>query len=83
MTEQELLGMFIQERINKLIDVFNKSQPDKSEQEEKRILQYEIFIENLPDKEKQLVKNYIDSFSFLYQHGFMDGVKILKYYDKL
>lgn len=91
MTEQELLGMFIQERINMLIDVFNKSQPDKSEQEEKRILQFEIFIENLPDKEKQLVKNYIDSFinqlaleqSFLYQHGFMDGVKILKYYDKL
>lgn len=31
MTEQELLGMFIQERINMLIDVFNKSQPDKSE----------------------------------------------------
>ncbi|WOO38644.1 hypothetical protein R2R35_09090 [Anaerocolumna sp. AGMB13020] len=79
MTDQELLDMFIQERINMLIDVFHKSQPDKSEQEEKRILQSEIFIENLPDKEKKLVENYIDSFidqlaleeAFLYQHGFM------------
>lgn len=48
--------MFIQERINMLIDVFHKSQPDKSEQEEERILQAEIFIDSLPGKEKQLVK---------------------------
>ena len=52
MTDQELLDMFIQERINMLIDVFHKNQLDKSEQEEKRILQAEIFIENLPSKEK-------------------------------
>lgn len=91
MTDQELLGMFIQERINMLIDVFHKSQPDKSEQEEERILQAEIFIENLPDKEKQLVENYIDAFisqlaleeAFLYRSGFMDGVKTLKYIGKL
>ncbi|WP_313182117.1 hypothetical protein [Lacrimispora sp.] len=91
MTDQELLGMFIQERINMLIDVFHKSQPDKSEQEEERILQAEIFIENLPDKEKKLVENYIDSLIsqlaieevFMYQHGFFDGVKVLKYIDKL
>lgn len=91
MSDQELLGMFIQERINMLIDVFHKSQPDKSEQEEERILQAEIFIENLPDKEKKLVENYIDSLishlaseeAFLYRHGFIDGIKVLKYIIKL
>ena len=91
MTEQELLDMFIQERINMLIDAFHKNQPDKSEQEEERILWAEIFIENLPDKEKELVENYIDSLisqhaleeAFLYQHGFIDGIKILKYISKL
>jgi len=52
MTDQELLDMFIQERINMLIDVFHKNQPDKSKQEEERVLQAEILIDNLPDKEK-------------------------------
>ena len=61
MTEQELLDMFIQERINMLIDSFHKNQPENSDQKEERILQAEIFIENLPDKEKKLVENYIDS----------------------
>jgi len=91
MTEEELLDMFIQERINMLIDTFHKNKPDKSEHEEQRILQAEIFIENLPGKEKELVENYIDSLiiqltleeAFLYRHGFMDGVKVFKYIDKL
>lgn len=91
MTEQELLDMFIQERINMLIDAFHKNQPENSNQKEERILQAEIFIENLPNKEKQLVENYIDSIisqlgleeAFLYQHGIMDGVKILEYIGKL
>lgn len=61
MTVQELLDMFIQERINMYIDVFQKNQPDNSDQKEERILQAESFIENLPDKEKRLVENYIDS----------------------
>ena len=91
MTDQELLDMFIQERINMLIDAFHQSQSIKSEQEEERILQAEMIIENLPSKEKELVENYIDSFisqfsleeAFLYQHGFIDGVKVLKYIGKL
>ena len=91
MTEQELLDMFIQERINMLIDALHQNQSIKSEQEEERILQAEIFIENLPDKEKQLVENYIDSLisqlaikeNFLYRHGFIDGIKALKYIRKL
>lgn len=91
MTEQELLDMFIQERINMLIDTLHKNKPDKSEQEEERILQTEIFIENLPDKEKKLIENYIDFHiiqlaleeAFLYRHGFIDGLKVFKYIDKL
>lgn len=53
MTEQELLDMFIQERINMLIDAFHKSQPENTDQKGERILQAVIFIENLPDKEKK------------------------------
>ena len=91
MTERELLDMFIQERINMLIDIFHKNQPNKSKKEDKQILQAEIFIETLPDKEKKLVENYINSLicqlaleeAFLYQHGFMDGMKLLKYIDRL
>ncbi|SHL33695.1 hypothetical protein SAMN02745136_04658 [Anaerocolumna jejuensis DSM 15929] len=91
MTEQELLDMFIQERINMLIDIFHKNQPNKSKKEDEQILQAEIFIETLPDKEKKLVENYIDSLishlaleeAFLYHNGFLDCVKVLKYIDKL
>lgn len=91
MTDQELLNMFIQERINMLIDSFHKNEPDKSEQEEERILQAEIFIDNSPSKEKELVQNYIDSLirqftleeAFLYQQGFIDGVRLLKDIGKL
>jgi len=91
MTDQELLDMFIQERINMLIDSFHKNEPDKSEQEEERILQAEIFIDNSPSKEKELVQNYIDSLirqftleeAFLYQQGFIDGVRLLKDIGKL
>ena len=86
MTEQELLDMLIQERINMLIDTFHQNQFVKSEQEEERILQVEIIIENLPDKEKKLVENHINSLisqlaleeAFLYQHGFIDGIKVLR-----
>lgn len=52
MAEQELLDMFIQERINMLIDIFHKNQHEKSKIEKEQIIQAEIFIENLPDKEK-------------------------------
>ena len=91
MTEQELLDMFIQERTNMLIDLFQKNQPEESKMEEERILQAEIFIENLPSKKKELVENYIDSLinrlaseeAFLYQHGFMDGIRVLKYITEL
>jgi len=83
MIEQELLDMFIQERINMLIDAFHQSQSVKSEQEDERILQAEIFIENLSTREKKLVENYIDTLidqfaleeAFLYRNGFIDGIR--------
>lgn len=76
MTKQELLDMFIQERINMLIDIFHQKQSNQSEKEYEQILHAEIFIENLPSKGKELVENYIDSLinqlsleeAFLYQH---------------
>ncbi|GLC79554.1 hypothetical protein [Lacrimispora brassicae] len=52
MTEQELLDMIIQERINMLIDRFHKNQPEKTVKKHEKILQAELFIENLPNKEK-------------------------------
>ena len=65
MSEQELLDMFIQERINMLIDTFHKTQTDNSEQKD-LILQAEILIENLPHKEKKMFENYINSFLTLF-----------------
>ena len=90
MTELELLDMFIHESINMLIDIIQKSQPEESKMEEDRILQAEIFIVNLPSQEKELVEDYIDSLMnqlalkehFLYMHGFIDGIKVLKYIDE-
>lgn len=38
MTEQDLLNMFIQERINMLIDMFHKNQTDKTKMEDEQIL---------------------------------------------
>lgn len=61
MTEQEFLNMFIQERINMLIDTFHKNQTDKSQKEEEQILQAQILIQNLLGKENELIENYIDS----------------------
>ncbi len=74
-----------------LIDIFHKNQPNKFNKEDEQILQAEIFIETLPDKEKKLVKNYIDSLishlvleeAFLYHNGFLYCAKVLKYIDKL
>ena len=91
MTEQEFLDMFIQERINMLIEIFHQKQPNQSEKEEEQILQAETFIENLPIPEKELIENYIDSLisqlaleeAFMYRNGLIDGIKVLKYFDKL
>lgn len=81
MTEQELLDIFIQERINILLAKFNKSKPDKLSEERANILQVEKFIESLPEKEKKLVQDYIEHFidgvaleePFLYQQRVMDN----------
>ena len=91
MDEQELLDMFIQERIDMLLTKLSKMHPKKSAEEHERILQAECFIDSLPDKEKELVQNYIEQFSdslateepYLYRQGFMDGVRVLNLLGKL
>lgn len=91
MTEQELLDMFIQERINMLLSNLNKTRPKKTPEENERMLQAEQIIDNLPDKERKLVQNYIDNFNdlfsssepYLYQQGFIDGIKVKNYFSTL
>lgn len=87
MTEQELLDMFIQERINMLLAELCKTRPSKSPEDHEQILQAEDFIQNLPEPSRELVENYIERFTdwlaeeepYLYQQGFWDGVRVSNY----
>ena len=87
MTEQELLDMFIQERVDMLLNNHSKSTPRKSPKENERILQAEQIISNLSSNDRELVQSYIDNYTdlfassepFLYQHGFLDGIRALKF----
>ena len=91
MTEQELLDMFIQERIDILLTKLSKIRPKKSTEEHERILQAECFIDSLPDNQWELIQEYIERFSdclateepYLYRRGFMDGVRILNLLGKM
>ena len=90
MTEQELLDMFIQERINMLLSNLNKTRPKKTPEENERILQAEQIIDNLPDEKRELVQIYIDNFTdlfasnepYLYQQGFIDGMRTTNFFAK-
>lgn len=44
MNEQELLDMFIQERIDMLLTKFNKTRPTKSDKEHQRVIDVGIPI---------------------------------------
>lgn len=91
MTEQELLDMFIQERVDMLLNNLSKTRPLKTPEENERILQAEQIIDSLPDKDRELVQDYIDNFTdlfsssepYLYQQGFIDGIKVKKYFSTL
>ena len=54
MPEQELLDMFIQERINMLLNNLNKTRPKKTPEENERILQSEQIINNLSDEKRRI-----------------------------
>ncbi|WP_313260613.1 hypothetical protein, partial [Lacrimispora sp.] len=90
MDEQELLDMFIQERIDMLLTKHSKMRPKKSAEEHQRILEAEHFINSLPDEKQVLIQEYIERFSdclatkepYLYRHGFMDGVRVSNFLDK-
>ncbi|MDL2302458.1 hypothetical protein LJC58_08900 [Lachnospiraceae bacterium OttesenSCG-928-D06] len=91
MTNQELLDMFIQERVNMLLNNPSNSKPRKSPEENDRIVQAERIIGNLSGGDRELVQNYIDNFtdlfanddSYLYQQGFLDGVRTMNFLGKL
>lgn len=91
MTEQELLDMFIQERINVLLAMLNKTKPQKTPEENEQIFQATHFIDNLPDDKRGLVKDYIEQFldglaheePYLYWQGFLDGVRVVNLLGKL
>ncbi|WP_312447225.1 hypothetical protein [Lacrimispora sp.] len=91
MTNQELLDLFIQERVNMLLNNLSKSKPRKSPEENDRIVQAERIISNLSGEDRELVQNYIDNFadlfadddSHLYQQGFLDGVRVMKFFGEL
>jgi len=91
MPEQELLDMFIQERINMLLNNLNKTRPKKTPEENERILQSEQIINNLSDEKRELVQNYIDNFTdlfaanepYLYRQGFIDGIRTMNFRTKL
>lgn len=81
MTEQELLDMLIQERINVLLATLNKTRPEKIPDENEQIFQATHFIDNLPDDKRELIEVYIEQFideePFLYWQGFFDGVRVV------
>ncbi|GEM_PF-869165 len=87
MTEKELIDMFIQERINMLLDDLEKAKPKKSADEHTRMSQAEHFINALPYRENKLVQDYVDNiihmFSvnepFLYQNGFLDAFRVIDF----
>ena len=91
MTDQELLDMFIQERINMLLSNLSKTRPQKTPEENERMIQAEQIIDKLSDKEREMVQNYIDNFTdlfalnepYLYKHGVIDGIRISTYFYKL
>ena len=91
MTDQELLDMFIQERINMLLSNLSKTRPQKTPEENERMIQAEQIIDKLSDKEREMVQNYIDNFTdlfaanepYLYRQGFLDGVSVKIFFAKL
>lgn len=87
MTEQELLDLTIQERINMLLLELEKTKPKKSSKKHEQLIQAELFIQHLPKEDKELVDGYIDHLfntlfleeSFLYRKGFLDGIRAMKF----
>jgi len=87
LTEQELLDMFIQERINMLLLNLEKTNPKRSPEKEDKLIQAEHFINTLPRTERELIQNYIDNIlnylfveePFLYQNGFWDTCRVMNF----
>lgn len=91
MTEQEFLDMFIQERISMLLDNRAVKESKNPSDKQNEMLQAELFICSLPEREQNIIQGYIDSLiamfakdePFLYQQGFFDGIRVMKFIDNL
>ena len=88
MSDQELLESFIQNRIAMLLADFKQSQQDGQTDNSSRA---QTIIDNLPEKEKEIVENYINQIigdfgsyePFLYKQAFLDGIKVMRQMMKL
>lgn len=58
--------MFIQERVDMLLNARSRSKPRNSTEENERIIQAECIISNLCGKDRELVQNYIDNFTDIF-----------------
>ncbi|MDL2302539.1 hypothetical protein LJC58_09325 [Lachnospiraceae bacterium OttesenSCG-928-D06] len=73
-----------------LLTKLSKMPPKKSAEDHQRILQAEHFIDSLPEKERELIQEYIERFSdclategpYLYRQGFTDGVRVVNLLEK-
>ena len=74
-----------------LLNNLSKTRPKKTPEENERMLQAEQIVDNLSDKEREMVQNYIDNFTnlfaanepYLYQQGFIDGIRTMNFLAKL
>lgn len=74
-----------------MLATLDKTRPEKTKEENERILQAEHFIDHLPDIERKLVEDYIERFTdwlaeeepYLYQQGFLDGARVVNFLRKL
>lgn len=76
MTEQELLDMFIQERINMLQSTLSKTRSQKTPEENERMIQAEQIIDNFTDP-------FASNKPYLSQQGFIDGIRTTNFFSKL
>jgi len=83
MSDQELLETFIQDRIGMLLADYKKSRSEGPAVDSSHA---EAIIDSLPEKDKELVENYINRIiddlgahePFLYKQGFLDGIKVMR-----
>lgn len=83
MSEEEILEMILDERINAIL---KNVKYEKNEEQQKKILEAETIIDTLPTEHKALIEHYCNNImniftigqTELYKQGFIDGVRTIK-----